>query len=119
MVFHFVFTMHNLVGYFKLNKNEYSTREKVELELTPLLARRDSVNETLSVSVVNAGYFNSVGGNQSIQSYLLLDSELKGSIESPASYFMEEENISIDEKLDLVMMINGWRSDSNWAAMMT
>ncbi len=94
---------------FKLNKSDYSTREKVELEIAPLLARRDSVNEALSVAVVNADYFNSQGGNQSIQSYLLLDSELKGSIESPASYFIDEENISADEKLDLVMMVNGWR----------
>lgn len=94
---------------FKLNKNEYAVRQKVDLEITPLLARRDSVNSALSVSVVNVGYFNSIGNNQTIQSYLLLDSELKGSIESPASCFVEEENISIDEKLDLVMMINGWR----------
>lgn len=95
---------------FKLNKNEYSIREKVELELTPLLARRDSVNSALSVAVVNEGYFNSTGNIQTIQSYLLLDSELKGSIENPASYFVGEETISVDEKLDLVMMVNGWRS---------
>ncbi len=39
----------------------------------------------------------------------MLDSELKGSLESPSDYFLDEENISADEKLDLVMMINGWR----------
>ncbi len=44
------------------------------------------------------------------ESYLLLDSELKGSIESPASCFIEKENISVAEKLDLVMMVNGWRN---------
>ena len=29
MVFHFVFTMHDLVGYFKLNKNEVE-KEKIK-----------------------------------------------------------------------------------------
>jgi hypothetical protein len=40
----------------------------------------------------------------------LLDSELKGNIESPATCFIDEKDISAEEKLDLVMMVNGWRS---------
>jgi hypothetical protein len=40
---------------------------------------------------------------------LLLDSDLKGSIELPVSYFVDDQSVSSTEKLDLLMMINGWR----------
>ncbi len=92
-----------------INKGDFKTREKVKLNITSLLPQTDTITSTLSVSVVNESYFSSTGNNQTIQSYLLLDSELKGSIESPASYFIDENEITGDEKLDLVMMVNGWR----------
>ena len=94
----------------ELNKEEFKTREKVKLDVTSLLAQTDTITSTLSVSVVHEDYFSSTGNNQTIESFLLLDSELKGSIESPASCFIDEKEISTEEKLDLVMMINGWRS---------
>jgi len=92
------------------DKNEYQTREKVELDVSSLLPENDTIFSTLSVSVVHEDYFSATGNNQTIESYLLLDSDLKGSIESPASFFVDEEVIKSDEKLDLVMMVNGWRS---------
>ena len=92
------------------NKNEYKTREKVEIDIESLLPNNDTITSALSVAVVHDDYFSSSGNSQTIESYLLLDSELKGSIESPATCFIDDENISIDEKLDLVMMVNGWRS---------
>ncbi len=92
------------------DKNEYLPREKVTLKIESLLNPDDGFIETgLSVAVVNTDYFSGDGRNQSIESYLLLDSELKGPLESPATFFTDEENISADEKLDLVMMVNGWR----------
>ena len=94
----------------ELNKEEFKTREKVKLDVTSLLSQTDTITSTLSVSVVHEDYFSSTGNNQTIESFLLLDSELKGSIESPASCFIDEKEISTEEKLDLVMMINGWRS---------
>ncbi len=92
------------------DKKEYKNREKVEMNLLALLPENDTILSTLSVSVVNEDYFSATGNNQTIESYLLLDSELKGSIESPASFFVDEPEISGDDKLDLVMMVNGWRS---------
>jgi hypothetical protein len=94
----------------ELNKEEFKTREKVKLDVTSLLSQTDTITSTLSVSVVHEDYFSSTGNNQTIESFLLLDSELKGSIETPASCFIDEKEISTEEKLDLVMMINGWRS---------
>jgi hypothetical protein len=93
-----------------INKEDFKTREKVKINVTSLLAETDTIISNLSVSVVHEDYFSSTGNNQTIESYLLLDSELKGSIESPASYFIDENDISAEEKLDLVMMVNGWRS---------
>ncbi len=94
----------------ELNKGEYTTREKVELDISSMLSQTDTITSTLSVAVVHEDYFSATGNNQTIESYLLLDSDLKGTIESPASCFIDENNISGDEKLDLVMLINGWRS---------
>jgi hypothetical protein len=94
----------------EINKEEYKTREKVKLNVTSLLSQTDTITSKLSVSVVHEDYLSSTGNNQTIESYLLLDSELKGFIESPASCFIDEKEFSSDQKLDLVMMINGWRS---------
>lgn len=93
-----------------LNKTEFKTREKVKINVASLLPPTDTITSNLSVAVVHEDYFSSTGNNQTIESYLLLDSELKGSIESPASCFMDENEITAEEKLDLVMMVNGWRS---------
>ena len=93
-----------------VNKEEFKTREKVKLNVTSQLSETDTIISNLSVSVVHEDYLSSTGNNQTIESYLLLDSELKGFIESPASCFIDEKEFSADEKLDLVMMINGWRS---------
>ncbi len=92
------------------DKKEYQPREKIKLEIESLLdPGEDSIVTGLSVAVVNDAYFSEGGRTQTIESYLLLDSELKGPVESPASCFTDEESISADEKLDLVMMVNGWR----------
>lgn len=93
-----------------INKTGFKTREKVKINVASLLPQTDTIISNLSVSVVHEDYFSATGNNQTIESYLLLDSELKGFIESPASCFIDEKEISADEKLDLVMMINGWRS---------
>ncbi len=94
----------------RVNKAQYGSREKVEIDLTSLLAENDTILSSLSVAVVNEDYFSVSGNSQTIESFLLLDSELKGSIDSPASCFVDEPGISASEKLDLVMLVNGWRS---------
>lgn len=91
-------------------REEYKTREKVTLRLQSLLSGNDTLLPAVSVAVVNEDYLSAGGNNQNIESYLLLDSELKGSIESPASFFVDEPEITADEKLDFIMMVNGWRS---------
>lgn len=94
----------------ELNQNEFKSRQEVKLNIEAKLSPGDSLLSSLSVAVVSKTYFNSSGNSQTIKSYLLLDSELKGAIESPASYFIDDDLASSGEKLDLLMMIQGWRS---------
>jgi hypothetical protein len=93
-----------------VSKTDFRTREAVQVSLESLLPENDTIESSVSVAVVNEDYFSSSGNNLTMESYLLLDSELKGSIESPASVFEDEAGLTADEKLDLVMMVNGWRS---------
>lgn len=96
----------------KLNlpKTEFAPREAVNIVAESDLAPGDSINSTLSVAVVNKNYFGVGGNSQNIKSYLLLDSELKGPIEYPALYFVDDELVTSGQKLDLLMMVHGWRS---------
>jgi len=94
----------------QVSKKEFKTREEVKIGVDALLAPNDSLTSTLSMAVVNRNYFGPSGNSQNIKSYLLLDSELKGAIESPAAYFVDDEVLSSAEKLDLLMMVQGWKS---------
>ncbi len=94
----------------QMNKNKFTSREKAEVRMEMSLDDNDTLQQTLSVAVVDRNYLNAGGENQSINSYLLLDSELKGPVESPASFFTDNNEISSSEKLDLLMMVHGWRS---------
>jgi hypothetical protein len=93
-----------------LGKDEFVTRENVSVQIEPLLEGKDSLLSSLSVSVVNMNYFGKYGNSQTIKSYLLLDSELKGAIESPASFFIDDDTIASSRKIDLLMMVQGWRN---------
>ncbi len=92
------------------DKKEYKKRDKVAIDIVSLLPDNDTIVSSMSVAIVHEDYFSSKGITQNMESFLLLDSDLKGSIESPASCFIDENSISSEEKLDLVMMINGWRN---------
>jgi hypothetical protein len=94
----------------RLNQKEFKSREEVKMEVDLNLDPGDTITSTMSVSVVNRSFFSTGEETQNIKSYLLLDSELKGAIESPASYFITDEFHSSAEKLDLLMLVHGWRT---------
>jgi len=93
-----------------LNLNDFKSREEVKMDVGFNLDPGDTITSTLSVSVVNKSFFSTGEETQNIKSYLLLDSDLKGAIESPASYFISNDAHSSAEKLDLLMLVHGWRS---------
>ena len=94
----------------RLNQKEFKPREEVKMVVDALLEPGDSITSTLSVAVVNKNYLSTGENSQNIKSYLLLDSDLKGAIESPAAYFVNDKFHTSAEKLDLLMMVHGWRS---------
>lgn len=94
----------------QVNKKPYRPRSEVSIDMAPVLESGDSITSSLSVSVVDKNYLSSGEYQQNIKSYLLLDSELKGVIESPADLFVEDEFHTSAEKLDLLMMVHGWRT---------
>ncbi|MDP2888149.1 MAG: hypothetical protein Q8P34_04165 [Bacteroidota bacterium] len=94
----------------KLSKAKFEPREEVNIKAEALMSSDDSIISTLSVALVNKNCFGAGGNSQNIKSYLLLDSDLKGAIESPATYFVDDNFRTSAEKLDLLMLVHGWRS---------
>lgn len=92
------------------SQDKYTARSKVSLSFEYLEEGTDSIPGGLSVAVINREYLNRDGYDTDIRSFLLLDSELKGPVESPAAYFDASGDMRVAEKLDLLMMVQGWRS---------
>jgi len=90
----------------ELNEKNFSTREKVELALISNNKYKNELAQ-VSVAVIDENYVNASGISQNIASYLLLDSELTGHIDAPATYFVSD-SLDSQTKLDLLMCINGW-----------
>jgi hypothetical protein len=100
----------------KTNKDSYQPYERIELDISTINPDGSPVSSTLSLAVRDgetSNFGNSDDGN--ILTDLLLSSDLKGYIESPAWYF-EEQNNSRSTALDLLMMTQGWRRYS-WSRM--
>ncbi len=92
----------------KLKEDQFNTRSKVQLEIVDGDGIADDEFSNLSVAVINANAFGTNGVQENILSWLLLKSELKGHIESPANFFIDDDKINSQEKLDLLMLTQGW-----------
>ncbi len=92
---------------FNTDKAAYGKREKVKAAFSLADKENRPVMASLSVSVTDDKDVNPETG-VNILSYLLLSSELRGYIESPAYYFTDVNNTTIAE-LDVLMMTQGWR----------
>jgi hypothetical protein len=82
----------------------FSPKEKNRLSIV----MKDTVQGSLSVSVIDPEYNLLPSREENIVSRFLLTADLKGYIHNPAWYFAAD-NDSIKTGLDLVMMTNGWR----------
>lgn len=85
------------VQHWGLNKR---ARNEIKISLP------DSLIGSLSVSVTDQTIGHDTA--QNIISHLLLSSELKGNVYNPAYYFTANTD-EMAQKLDLVMLTNGWR----------
>ena len=89
-------------------KQIYNSKEKVNLEIGIKDYKNKLVKGDLSVSVVNNEFTEEQSISESIKSWMLLNSDLKGKIEQPNFYFSDEKK-STKYLLDVLMMTQGWR----------
>ena len=85
----------------------HSPRQNVKLDFEVLNSDGLSVAGDFAVSVTDADVVKS-GEGDNIYSYLLLNSDLRGDVETPTYYF-EADDLEHNRNLDLVMMTHGWR----------
>ncbi|WP_010134503.1 TonB-dependent receptor [Ochrovirga pacifica] len=89
--------------------NKFRNRKKVTLEIDVKdhQGNATAANISLAVRDLKAFPYNSRTGN--IQSWLLLNSDLKGAIKNPGYFFEKQNDVKRRYLLDLVMMTQGWR----------
>ncbi|NOQ91455.1 MAG: TonB-dependent receptor plug domain-containing protein, partial [Flavobacteriaceae bacterium] len=95
-----------------LSKNEYQKRELVEIDLSlnKKVIKADQTNMSISITDMLVVKPNNYGLD--IKSYLLLESDLRGEVESPGYYFISNDP-QRKEVLDILMMTQGWRRFSH------
>ena len=89
------------------DKTTYNQREKTVVKID--LEENNIPNEThLSILAINKNQMGRLQNERpNILSYLLLDSDLKGEIETP-DYYFNEENINRLKDLDVLLLTQGW-----------
>ena len=92
----------------KPDKKSYAPRDSVHLDIEAKDKNGNPLIANFSLNVVDGGQIYLDENGETIQSFLLMSSELKGHLESPGYYF-NPENQDRDEALDLLMMTQGWR----------
>lgn len=87
------------------DRQEYSPRKQVTIALEAVDKQGGGREADLSVSV-----YDEMGGatQNDIFSYLWLSSDLRGNVESPEYYFLNQ-GAGVNEALDNLMLTHGWR----------
>ncbi|MFR9602750.1 MAG: hypothetical protein SNG02_02635 [Rikenellaceae bacterium] len=93
---------------FTTNATNYEAREMVTLDLQIKGSDGNPSQGEFAISVVDDKTIPQDSTLSNAVSYLLLSSEIKGNIENPGSYFIDNSKLA-DSKLDLLMMTQGWR----------
>ncbi len=91
------------------DKKYYSPREKVNLKISVRDTSNNPVTASVSVAVVDGQQITGYETKPDIASYLLLQSEIKGNIEQPYSYF-DTTNRNRFKAMDNLLLTQGWRN---------
>lgn len=91
----------------KTARQEYRTRQNVNLEITSSMQGGPQVNDHISVAVYKNDSL-SEARIANIHNYLWLLSDLSGNIESPEYYFDSNDSL-LEEATDNLMLTHGWR----------
>ncbi|RKR14728.1 TonB-dependent receptor-like protein [Maribacter vaceletii] len=87
-------------------KKEYNTRDKVAIEMELTDAKGNFLDGDFSMSVVTSN--NLKKESKTIKSWLLLNSDIGGTI-SNANYFFKDNTNATKYLLDALMLTHGWR----------
>lgn len=90
------------------DKQSYETRSRVRLRLSDSKALGENSWSNLSMVVVDEFAGTNDDPSMNILSWLLINSELKGLIESPSDYFSDDPELAAANKLNLLMLTQGW-----------
>ena len=90
------------------DKPDYGRRELVNLDFKIKSTQSIPVNGNFSLSITDSHNVVRDSLADNIISNLLLTSDIKGFVEDPASYFVDDK-ISTCEKTDVLMLTQGWR----------
>ncbi|GAB3954476.1 hypothetical protein GCM10028805_39980 [Spirosoma harenae] len=91
----------------KSDQAQYASRTKVTLDASVQAPANKTLQTALSVAVYRVDSLG-VSGSDNIQNYLLMTSDLQGTIESPA-YYAQSETPEIAQATDHLMLTHGWR----------
>lgn len=93
-----------------LTKNIYKQREKTTININTKDKNKDPLTTNLSVLVINKALLGTSKNKQnSILSYFLLNSELKGNIESP-NYYFDKKNKDRRAAMDVLLLTQGFKN---------
>ena len=92
----------------EFNKEEYKPFEQIEMKLKVPVKRTGKHPESCSVAIRDGNADILTNYSENLHTYLLLTSELKGTIYKPEFYFESRDSIH-REALDLLMLTQGWR----------
>ncbi|MEJ6978926.1 MG2 domain-containing protein [Pedobacter sp. P351] len=90
----------------KSDKQEYSAKEKVNVRLKLTDINNQPLKANLSFSAIDGKLIPQ--GIENIATYLMLQSEIKGEIDSIAKY-LDPTNKERYKQLDVLLMTQGWR----------
>lgn len=90
------------------DKATYGKREPVNLSLNIKSALGKAVSGSFSISITDSHTVKLDSLADNIKSCFLLTSDIKGYVENPADYFIDNK-VATREKTDVLMMTQGWR----------
>ena len=90
----------------KGNKDEYGARQKISIDINTKDENNAPQVADMSMSVYRLDSLQTIS-DLDITSYLLLNADLRGTIESPGYYFANT-NTETDAALDNLMLTHGW-----------
>jgi uncharacterized protein YmfQ (DUF2313 family) len=101
----------------KTDKDVYKPHEKVTCALDIMDSEGKPVSADVALSVVNLSQVTPPQYGDDILSYLLLKSDIEGSLQN-ASYYFDKDNKDSDKNLDLLLLTHGWRRFT-WKEILT